>query len=78
MKEPELEAENLSAAIIGDEIRITRRTMAQQTPPVMLTTPSGKQVTDAADQGRTRHLARQTPRRASWACTAPPTAFFPP
>jgi uncharacterized membrane protein len=44
MKEPELEAENLSAAIIGDEIRITRRTMAQQTPPVMLTTPSGKQV----------------------------------
>jgi uncharacterized membrane protein len=44
MKEPELEAENLSAAIIGNEIRITRRTMAQQTPPVMLTTPSGKQV----------------------------------
>ena len=44
MKEPELEAENLSAAIIGDEIRVTRRTMAQQTPPVMLTTPSGKQV----------------------------------
>lgn len=44
MKEPELEAENLSAAIIGDDIRITRRTMAQQTPPVMLTTPSGKQV----------------------------------
>ncbi|HEX2760742.1 MAG TPA: hypothetical protein VHM27_09520, partial [Rhizomicrobium sp.] len=44
MKEPELEAENLSASIVGDEIRITRRTMAQQTPPVMLTTPSGKQV----------------------------------
>jgi len=44
MKEPELEAENLSAQIIGDRVRITRRTMAQQTPPVTLTTPSGKTV----------------------------------
>jgi uncharacterized membrane protein len=42
MKEPELEAENLSAAIIGDAIRITRRTMAAQTPAVTLTLPSGK------------------------------------
>ena len=44
MKEPELEEENLSAQIIGDTIRITRRTMAQQTPPVKLTMPSGKVV----------------------------------
>jgi hypothetical protein len=44
MKEPELEAENLSAQIIGDTIRITRRTMAPQTPPVVLTMPSGKTV----------------------------------
>ena len=44
MKEPELEAENLSAQIIGDRLRITRRTMAQQTPPVTLTMPSGKSV----------------------------------
>jgi len=42
MKEPELEAENLSAQIIGDTVRITRRTMAQQTPAVSLTMPSGK------------------------------------
>jgi hypothetical protein len=42
MKEPELEAENLSAAIISDSIRITRRTMAAQTPAVTLTLPSGK------------------------------------
>src|SRR5450432_1099223 len=42
MKEPELESENLSAAIIGDTIRITRRTMAVQTPPVTMTFPSGK------------------------------------
>jgi len=44
MKEPELEAENLSAQIIGDTVRITRRTMAAQTPPVVLTMPSGKTV----------------------------------
>jgi len=44
MKEPELEAENLSAQIIGGNIRITRRTMAAQTPPVNLTMPSGKVV----------------------------------
>jgi hypothetical protein len=44
MKEPELEAENLSAQIIGDTVRITRRTMAAQTPPVTLTMPSGKTV----------------------------------
>src|SRR5689334_14896607 len=45
MKEPELEAENLSAQIIGDRLRITRHTMEQKTPPVTLTMPSGKNVT---------------------------------
>ncbi|HVW74024.1 MAG TPA: hypothetical protein VHC39_10330 [Rhizomicrobium sp.] len=47
MKEPELEAESLEAQIIGDHIRITRHTMAPQTPPVTLTTPSGKTQTIA-------------------------------
>jgi len=42
MKEPELEAEALDAQITGNSIRITRRTMAPQTPPVTLTLPSGK------------------------------------
>ncbi len=45
MKEPELEEENLSAAIVGDRIQLTRRTMAAETPPVTLTMPSGKTVT---------------------------------
>jgi hypothetical protein len=45
MKEPELEAESLQAEIIGDNVRITRHTMAPQTPPVTLTMPSGKTVT---------------------------------
>jgi uncharacterized membrane protein len=47
MKEPELEAESLQAEIIGDHIRITRHTMAAQTPQVTVTTPSGKTQTIA-------------------------------
>ncbi len=42
MKEPELEAENLSATISDGEIVVNRRTMAQGVQPVTLTTPSGK------------------------------------
>jgi hypothetical protein len=42
MKEPELEAESLGAAIVGGDIAITRHTMAKSTPPVTLTMPSGK------------------------------------
>jgi hypothetical protein len=42
MKEPELEAENLSALVAEGEIMVTRRTMAQSAQPVTLTMPSGK------------------------------------
>ncbi len=42
MKEPELEAESLTAAIVGGDIAITRHTMAKSTPPVTLTMPSGR------------------------------------
>ena len=42
MKEPELESEMLSAAIVGDKLQLTRRAMAAQTPVVTLTMPSGK------------------------------------
>jgi hypothetical protein len=45
MKEPELEAEALAAAIVDGQIRVARHTMAKTTPPVTLTMPSGKQVT---------------------------------
>ncbi len=45
MKEPELEAEALSAAIVDGQIRVARRTMAKTTPPVTLTMPSGRQLT---------------------------------
>ena len=45
MKEPELEAENLSALAADGEIVATRRTMSQTTPPVTLTMPSGKTLT---------------------------------
>jgi uncharacterized membrane protein len=42
MKEPELETENLSAAVVEGQMVVTRRTLAATTPPVTLTLPSGK------------------------------------
>ena len=42
MKEPELEAESLTADIVGGDIAVTRHTMAKSTPPVTLTMPSGR------------------------------------
>ena len=43
MKEPELETESLSATVVDGKIVVTRRTMSATTPPVTLTSPSGKQ-----------------------------------
>jgi hypothetical protein len=45
MKEPELEEESLSAEARGGELHITRRTMADSPPPVLVTTPTGAQRT---------------------------------
>jgi len=43
MKEPELEAENLSASVVEGEMVVTRRTMAPTAQPVEMTMPSGRQ-----------------------------------
>jgi hypothetical protein len=45
MKEPELEAESLSAAVTDGEIVVTRHSMAPSVTPVTLTMPSGKTMT---------------------------------
>ena len=45
MKQPELEAESLSATVVNGEIHIARRTMADAARPVTVTTPSGKTMT---------------------------------
>jgi len=50
MKEPELEAEILSASVADGEIVVTRHTMAQTAPPVTLTMPSGKTQTLTLDK----------------------------
>jgi hypothetical protein len=42
MKEPELETENLSAAVVEGQMVVTRRTLADTAKPVTLTLPSGK------------------------------------
>ena len=47
MKEPELEAENLSAAVVDGEMVVTRRTMAADAKPVDMTMPSGAHATIA-------------------------------
>jgi hypothetical protein len=42
MKEPDLEEESLAASIEGTTLDVKRRTMADQTPPAVITAPSGK------------------------------------
>ncbi|MFN3524827.1 MAG: hypothetical protein ACK4YU_01955, partial [Paracoccus sp. (in: a-proteobacteria)] len=42
MKEPELEEESLLAEVVGgSDLRLTRRTMAEQAPPLTITGPDG-------------------------------------
>jgi hypothetical protein len=43
MKEPDLEEERLLADVQDGELRITRRTMAEQAAPVAVTSPSGEE-----------------------------------
>jgi hypothetical protein len=42
MKEPELEEEKLTASIAGGDLKVERRTMAAEPPPVTVTTPAGQ------------------------------------
>ena len=51
MKQPELEAESLSASVVNGEVQIARRTMAAEAKPITVTTPSGKQVTVTPTKG---------------------------
>ena len=78
MKEPELEAENLSAA---DH----RRYDPHHPPHHGAADPAGdpdhavgQDRDPAADPAPSPASGAPTPRPASWACIAPPTAFFPP
>jgi hypothetical protein len=50
MKEPELEEERLSAAIVNGRIAIERHTMAAQPKPVTLSYPSGRKTTIALNK----------------------------
>ena len=45
MKEPDLEEEQLRARLVGGDLVITRRTLADQPPSLRITTPDGKQRT---------------------------------
>ena len=41
MKEPDLEEDNLAAAVVGNQLNISRRSLAPDTSPVEVTLPSG-------------------------------------
>ncbi len=43
MKEPDLEEENLAASVQGGTLTLRRRTMADETPPAIVTSPAGKE-----------------------------------
>ena len=51
MKEPELEEEALRASAKGTEITITRQSLKEVVPPVVLTSPTGKTQTVALSAG---------------------------
>lgn len=44
MREPELDEEVLSAEVIGEDMRITRRSMSDEAAPVYVTDPSGNEI----------------------------------
>jgi len=44
MKEPELEEETLTAIVTGQTMRIVRRTLAEDVPPVTIIAPDGSEV----------------------------------
>ncbi|MTH64678.1 hypothetical protein [Paracoccus shanxieyensis] len=62
MKEPDLEEEALTADVSGDlTVTITRRTMAEDAPPVRITRPDGETETvDLTEAGPGRFTARWT------------------
>jgi hypothetical protein len=51
MKEPELEAESLTASVADGELVITRHSMAKTVQPVTVTTPTGKTSTLTLENG---------------------------
>jgi len=51
MKQPELEAESLTASVVNGEVQALRRTMAPAARPLTVTAPSGKEI--KADLTRT-------------------------
>ncbi len=59
MKEPELEEENLTAKVVGDELVITRQTLELQDKTVEVTGPDGQKTTlELRPDENGRHVAR--------------------
>ena len=63
MKQPDLDEEALRLQIQGKDLVVLRQTMADNVPPVTVTSPSGATQRTHADRQRTRHLALHPPRQ---------------
>ena len=55
MKEPDLEEERLLADLSGDQVRVIRRTLADEVPPVTVLSPAGKSQTIILERGKPGH-----------------------
>ena len=55
MKEPDLEEERLLADLTGDQVRVIRRTLADEVPPVTVLSPAGKSQTIILEKGKPGH-----------------------
>jgi len=63
MREPELDEEVLSGEMVGEDMRITRRTMADTANPVTVTRPDGSTATVDLEPGEPGIFTALTPAR---------------
>ena len=63
MKQPDLDEEALRLQIQGKDLVVLRQTMADNVPPVTVTSPSGATQGTDADRQRSRHLALDPSRQ---------------
>ena len=63
MKQPDLDEEALRLQIQGKDLVVLRQTMADNVPPVTVTSPSGATKRTHADRKRPRHLALHPSRQ---------------
>ena len=77
MKEPDLEENDLRAAIEGDRLKVTRQSLEPDDRPVTVTAPDGTTIEPDADRRGTAGAAAAPRRSRRWVSTGSPTASIP-